>query len=152
MHKLLVVDDEAYRTRAYRENLTRAGFDVVYCATIDEADEVLNDPDQKLNLLIQDLQMGRPLPDDRLTMSNSDWEQYNRLAGLWFLVTHRDLLTSRKIPVAVLTQRTKDEFINIVGEKLENHGIPVRVFRKIETPADRLPQLIQSFLQAVPAR
>lgn len=149
MTSILVVDDEAYRTRAYRDNLERAGFRVVHCTTIDEASGVLYDPDQKFGLLIQDLQMGRPLPDDKLTMTNAEWEKYNRLAGLWFLVKHRDLLLSRKIPVAILTQRTPDEFTSIMNESIEKRGLPLKVFRKIETSATQLPPLVKGFLDEV---
>lgn len=146
--KTLVVDDEAYRTQAYRTNLERAEFEVLYRSTIDEAREVLDDPDQRIDLLIQDLQMGRPLPDDKLTMSNSEWEEFNKLAGLWFLVKSRDWLISRRIPVLILTQRQPEEFTRIVGERLESKGVAVRVYRKIETPATRLPGLATEFIRA----
>lgn len=139
MPKVLVVDDEAYRTQAYRTELARAGFEVLLCTTVDEARDVLDDPDQKIDLLIQDLQMGRPLPHDKLTMSNGEWEDYNKLAGLWFLVKSRDWLASRRIPVLILTQRQAVEFAAIVRDKLESQGVYLRVFRKIDTPAKSLP-------------
>lgn len=149
MAHILIVDDEAYRTRRYREALRAASHEVQYCSTFDEADEVLNDPDAKVDLLVQDLQMGRPIPTDRLQMSNSDWERFHGLSGLWFLVRRRDFLLSRNIPVLILTQKLAADFQQTLTRDVEAQGIPVRVCHKIQTSADRLPSIVQQYLAIV---
>ncbi|MFO0829696.1 MAG: hypothetical protein U0572_16265 [Phycisphaerales bacterium] len=147
MAHILIVDDEAYRTRRYRESLRDAGHDVNYCSTFDEADEVLDDPDAKIDLLIQDLQMGRPIPTDRVQMTNSEWERYHGLSGLWFLVRRRDYMLSRHIPVLVLTQKMAEDFQQTLKQHVEGFGVRVRVCHKIHTPADKLPTVVREYLR-----
>ena len=151
MAHILIVDDEAYRTRRYRETLRDAGHEVQYCSTFDEADEVLNDPDAKIDLLVQDLQMGRPIPTDRLQISNSEWERFHGLSGLWFLVRRRDYLLSRRIPVLILTQKLAADFQETLNSEVKNEGVAVQVCHKIHTPADRLPTIVQQYLAGVPS-
>jgi CheY-like chemotaxis protein len=146
MAHILIVDDEAYRTRRYRETLGEAGHEVQYCSTFDEADEFLNDPDAKIDLLVQDLQMGRPIPTDRLQISNSEWERFHGLSGLWFLVRRRDFLLSRRIPVLILTQKLASDFQETLTDEVEKQGVDVKVCHKIHTPADRLPTIVQQYL------
>ena len=152
MASILVVDDEAYRTRAYREALRQAGHEVTFCSMFDEADELLWNPDFQISLLIQDLQMGRPIPGDRLQINNAEWEDFHMLSGLWFLHRCRNLLLSRKVPVLILTQKTAGDWQVVLRNALNENGVWCDVRHKVQTAATELPAIVKSFLDRVAQR
>lgn len=143
---ILMIDDEAYRTRLYRQYLEEAGYGVEFASTLDEALDLLQDPDFRPVLLIQDMQMGRPGVGSQLSVTDSELNRFFGMSGMWFIIIQREWLVGRKIPVLILTQRNPAEFQETVDLELRSRGLTVMICHKLETRAVQLPAIVKTMI------
>jgi|GEM_PF-6835715 len=147
---VLFIDDEAYRTRSYRDCLTRAGWDVTFCSTIDEADGCFDTqrPPDPFAVAVVDLQMGRPqsLDDDE------QWDRYLHLPGLWYIAKKSRLCELQNTAIAVLTNKNPSDFRELlVSEVLTlRPGLRLGVYRKTVVAANSFSSELQTLLAANP--
>jgi CheY-like chemotaxis protein len=134
---VLFVDDDPYWSQNYQEQL-RKQFTVVYKSTADGAIAELS-LEKHIDLLVLDVMMDTP---DSVEVAETEG---GLMTGVWILETLKPLLTQKKTPVIILTNRQK----NLVIEAVNALGYPkeqVTVFSKTEMSARQLPSEVQSRL------
>lgn len=129
--QVLFVDDEPYRTRAYREYLKDNGFIVTYAEGASDA--LIASEQREFDVIVVDLMMPRPVDMDR-----SDTDR-GLETGAWLL--SKLLKLPRLSGVVFITLSNRAD----ASDRLVNAGVsPGRVisFRKLEVPASQFPRLV----------
>ncbi len=140
--RIAFIDDEAYRTRLQRENLERAGAEVIFYRDLPEAHTALNS-DLKFDLVVLDLGMS---PDGMV--SPGAQERFGRANGFFLLASLRDRLKQEKTGLIILTNHgsfleggensviTQSVFAEL---GLSTSGRNIGLYTKLGLPARDLP-------------
>ncbi len=140
--KILFIDDEAYYTKAYRDELRKSGCEVVFEDSVPRAATLLAEMTKgQHDLIVLDLQMPRPE-----NMPDAANIKYVELTGLWLLGEFAEKIKKLGIPVAILTNVNPTRF-EAVLPSLAFSARNLKVFRKIDTPARNLPDALRSFVK-----
>ena len=134
---VLFLDDEAYRTRLYRQRLEESGWAVELCSNTVEAQELLDDDSGRVfQAAVVDLQMGRPAD-----MDDHAWEQFGHLPGLWWLAGKAARFEIQKTAVAILTNKAPGEIRELVKERvvISRPALYIGLYRKIDVNARQFP-------------
>ncbi len=133
---ILFIDDEPFAVRYYLEEL-REGFGkqrVVYVNNLEEAQRVLNQNIQNIEIVILDIIM----PPSR------DWDKelVGLDAGIKFLMDNINQVNTHNIPVMLLTNRSLPIISDEIQRIREKITARFEVRTKLDTPAWRLPDYV----------
>jgi len=139
MKTILFLDDDAYWSKIYRENL-KSEFTVIYKASADGAIAEISLNGGNIDALVFDVMMDTPESVD-LTETEG-----GLMTGVWVLGKIKTIIIDRKLPVVVLTNRQK----KVVIDAIHALGYPkgqVTVYTKVEMSAKQLPSLLLELLE-----
>jgi CheY-like chemotaxis protein len=135
--KVLLVDDDRFFARAYREALDRE-FDVEFVDNADAAIKRVKSP-ERLDALLLDIMM--PTPQGVAAEATDDGFE----TGIWVLRQTTATLIERRLPVLVLTNRA----MRLVTEALLKINLPagrVVARQKGDTKASELAKIVKDLL------
>ena len=135
---ILFVDDDPYWSQNYQAQL-QIKYDIIYKSSADGAISELTMNGGSIDLVILDVMMDTP---DSVELTETEG---GLMTGVWILEKLKALLTEKRIPVIVLTNRARKIVVDAVI-KLGYPKAQVIVFTKAEMQAKMIPSAVQAHL------